>query len=64
MSFQNFDSNMEFYDETFDDAGTAFVLKPAELRFIPVTIQLPDAPPEKYSYKERPITSDFYSFTI
>jgi hypothetical protein len=64
MSFQNFDSNMEFYDETFDDAGTAFVLKPAELRFIPVTIPLPDPPPEEYSYKERPVTSDYYSFTI
>jgi len=64
MSFQNFDSNMEFYDETFDDAGSAFVLKPAELRFIPVYIELPDPPPEEYSYEQRPVASDFYSFSI
>jgi hypothetical protein len=64
MSFQNFDSNMEFVDGMFDDAGSAFVLKPDELRFIPVTIQLPDPPPDSYSYKERPINSDYYSFTI
>lgn len=64
MSFQNFDSNMEYYDEFFDSTGSAFVLKPAPLRYIPVTIQLPAPPPEKYSYKERPVKSDYYSFTI
>ena len=64
LSFQNFDSHMEFYDGMFDDAGAAFILKPAELRFIPVTIQLPDPPPVEYSYEERPVKSDYYSFTI
>ena len=64
MSFQNFDANMEYYDEFFDSTGSAFVLKPAPLRYIPVTINLPAPPPEKYSYKERPVKSDYYSFTI
>lgn len=64
MSFQNFDTKMEYYDEFFDNAGSAFVLKPAPLRYIPVEINIPPPPPEKYSYKERPIKSDYYSFTI
>jgi len=64
MAFQNFDANMEYYDEFFDSTGSAFVLKPAQLRYIPVTIPVPPPPPEKYSYKERPVKSDYYSFTI
>jgi len=64
MSFQNFDSNMEFYDELFDSAGSAFVLKPTNLRYIPVYIKLPDPPTDETSFKERPIKSDFYSFSI
>ena len=64
MSFQNFDSNMEFYDELFDNAGSAFVLKPEHLRHIPVYIDLPKPPTDATSYKQRPVTSDYYSFTI
>jgi len=64
MSFQNFDTNMEFYDELFDNAGSAFILKPENLRYIPVYIKLPDPPTEATSFCERPIKSDFYSFSI
>jgi hypothetical protein len=64
MSFQNFDNNMEYYDEFFDSAGSAFVLKPEPLRFVPITIDPPTPPPERYSYKQRDISSDFYKFTI
>jgi hypothetical protein len=44
MSFQNFDANMEFYTQQFDDAGSAFILKPERLRYIPVFIPIP--PPQ------------------
>ena len=64
MAFQDFDTNMEYYDEFFDDAGSAFVLKPVSLRYVPVTINVPSPPPEAYSYKERSVESDYYSFTI
>jgi len=64
MSFQNYDANMEFYDELFDGEGSAFVLKPQNLRFIPVYIKVPEPPTDATSYKERPITSDYYSFKI
>jgi len=64
MCTQNFDTNMEYYDMFFDEAGTAFVLKPAELRYIPVTIPAPTPPPAEYSYKDRSVSADYYSFTI
>lgn len=41
MSFQNFDDNMKFYTQTFDDAGSAFILKPARLTYVPVFIKIP-----------------------
>jgi len=64
MNFQNFDSNMEFYDLLFDSAGYAFILKPPELRYIPVTIPAPEAPPEDWSYETRNIRTDYYSFNV
>jgi hypothetical protein len=42
MSFQNFDSNLEFYTQYFDTAGTAFVLRPENLRYIETLITAPE----------------------
>ena len=64
MSFQNFDSNMEYYDLFFDEEGSAFSLKPENLRFISVTLDTPPAPPESYSYAQRDVSTDYYSFSI
>jgi hypothetical protein len=43
MSFQNFDNNMQYYTQFFDDAGSAFVLRPDRLRYIPTFIPIPKA---------------------
>jgi hypothetical protein len=64
LSLQNYDSNLEYYNKMFDTAGSAFVLKPAELRFIPATIPIPPPPNPAYSYAKRDIKSDYYSFTV
>ena len=64
MSFQNFDSNLEYYDLYFSQAGYAFVLKPTRLRYIKETMDQPDPPPEEYSYKTRNIKSSYYDFNI
>ena len=40
MSFQNFDDNMKFYTQTFDDAGSAFIPKSDRLTYIPTFIPL------------------------
>ena len=64
MSYQNYDTNLEYADLFFSENNSAFVLKPTNLRYIHVTVDKPAPPPEKYSYKPRPIKSDYYSFTI
>ena len=64
MSFQNYDSNLEHYNSFFDKQKLAFVLKPAKLRYVPVTIPEPPDPPPQYSYKSRDIKSDFYNYNI
>lgn len=53
MSFQKFDPNMQYYIQQFDNAGTAFILKPEALRYIPKTIPNPADPPPEYSYQPR-----------
>ena len=55
---------MEYYDLIFDEAGCAFVLKPSDLRYIPVEIAIPDPPPKEYSYEPRQISSDYYNFSM
>lgn len=64
MCIQNFDANMEYYDEVFDNEGSAFVLKPESLRFIPVTIAKTSAPDPQNSYEKRSVSEDYYSFSI
>lgn len=64
LSFQSYDSSLEYYNEMFDTAGSAFVLKPIELRYIPVTIPVPPPANPAYSYEKREVTADYYNFTI
>ena len=48
----------------FDRASYAFSLKPADLRYVPVTI--PDPVPQNpdYSYSTRDVSTDYYSFNV
>ena len=64
MSFQNYDSNLEHYNAFFDGEKTAFVLKPANLRYIPATIKKPPPAPPEYSYATRPVKSEYYNYKI
>jgi hypothetical protein len=64
MNFQNFDSNMEYYDLAFDGNGSSFILKPALLRFVPETIKNPPPQNPDVSYANRTVESDFYKFNI
>ncbi len=54
MSFQRFDNNLQYYSKLFDDAGSAFILKPETLRYIPLTIDAPKPVSEDVSFKVRP----------
>jgi len=64
MRYQTIDVNVEENDIFFDENGYAFVLKPASLRYIPVTIPAPPPQNPQLSYATREVKSDFYSFNI
>jgi hypothetical protein len=64
MSAQGKDNFMREYNNVFNNAGSAFILKPKNLRYIPVTIAHPKLPPKKYSYASRNISSNYYNFKI
>jgi hypothetical protein len=46
----------------FDRAGYAFALKPADLRYEPVTVSAPTPQNPDYSYATRTASTDYYSF--
>ena len=64
MSFQELDEDVEYNTLFFDEAGSAFALKPEHLRYIPVTISVPPPPPPEYSFGTRQVKADYYSFDI
>lgn len=64
MSFQNFDANMQYYSLFFDKVGHAFVLKPENLRYVPVTIPDPTPQSPENSYTTRTVSADYYSFSV
>jgi len=51
INFSNADENMKNDMDLFITAGYAFILKPANLRYIPVTIDIPADNPTNYSFK-------------
>jgi hypothetical protein len=48
----------------FDRATYAFALKPAELRYQPVTVSAPTPQLPQYSYATREASTDYYSFNF
>lgn len=57
MSFQQYDSNMEYYNNLFDKNNSAFILKEEKLRYIPVTIPVPAKANPMNSYKDRTVNT-------
>ena len=53
MSFQNFDQNMQYYTQMFDESGSAFILKDVKYRYVPIFIQKPPPQNPDYSYATR-----------
>jgi len=48
----------------FDRGGYAFVLKPSELRYHPVTVPAPTPQLPEYSYATRTASTDYYNFNF
>jgi hypothetical protein len=64
MRYQLFDTNLQESDMIFAVQGTAFVLKPENLRQKITTIPTPPLPNPSVSYATRTISSDFYKFEV
>lgn len=64
MSFQNKDSNLTFYNDEFNKTNSAFLLKPKNLRYIPVKVPLPPPPSQALSYEKRDLSADYYNYNI
>ena len=64
MSYQKMDDNMKHYLAKFNEAGTAFILKPEHLRYIPVTIPIPPAQNPQVSYAPKSIDLPMYKTSI
>jgi len=64
MNYANNDSNMEFYRTKFNDARTAFVLKPDNLRYKIVTTTAPVKQNPKVKYAAKSINLPMYQGTI
>lgn len=62
MRYQHVDNYLEENAIFFDEGGYAFVLKPANLRYTPVTIPTPTPQNPAYSYQTRNAKSDYYNF--
>ena len=64
MRYQYVDNYLMENTQFFDRGGSAFVLKPPELRYEPIVI--PEPPPQNpdYSYDTRVIETEYYTYKI
>jgi hypothetical protein len=62
MRYQYVDNFLEENAAFFDEAGYAFALKPANLRYSQVTIAPPVKQNPAYSYGTRNVKTDYYNF--
>lgn len=64
LNYQNYDQHLEFADSFFENEGHAFVLKPEELRFIPVLINNPASQDPKLSFGPRKVSKPYVDIKI
>jgi hypothetical protein len=62
MRYQHVDNFLKENAVFFDEGGYAFVLKPENLRYRPVTIPPPTPQNPAYSYQTRTAKTDYYNF--
>lgn len=58
------DANLIAYNDAFNQAGCAFILKPAELCYQPVTIETPKPQDPALSFAGRSISTDYASWSV
>lgn len=58
------DDKLKMYEDKFNSIGYAFMLKPEELRYVPITISPPTPADPKNSYEKRPFSVPGGGFTL
>jgi hypothetical protein len=64
INFQTDDNNLKYYENLFNKAGSAFILKPENLRFKPNTIKKPKSQDPKLSFAPRKYNKDYVQIQI
>jgi hypothetical protein len=64
LNFQNVDENLKYSIELFNRQGKAFMLKPKQLRYVPVTVEEPADQNPEYGYAPRTIEKPYFSHKI
>ena len=64
MNFSNVDSNLTECVNYFNKEGYSFVLKPVNLRSVPIIIKTVDPNPPSYSFAPRTIESRYIRANI
>ena len=61
MNYQNMDKNLDYYIDFFQKKGTAFVLKPKNMRYTKKYIPIPKQANPELSFQPRAIIMPQYS---
>ena len=64
MNFQNVDNHLIFYLEQFNEAGSAFILRPSQLRYIPVISKVPKKQNPFVSYAPKVVEKPYFTHKI
>lgn len=64
IAYQINDAFCQHYEKLFDDNESAFILKPENLRFIPLVEELPPPQNPDYDPTPREVTGTYYNFSI
>jgi hypothetical protein len=64
MNFQSIDDHLVFYLEQFNEEGSAFKLKPEQLRYIPVQGTIPQKQNPQLSYAPKIVKKPYFSHKI
>lgn len=64
MNFQNVDSHLIYYLEEFNTNGSAFILKPEALRYIPIMAKTPTKQDPSLSYAPREVKKPYFRHVI
>ena len=64
LSFQSKDNYLQYAFKYFNDNGSAFVLKPEVLRYVPIPVKKPEPQNKDYSYAKRTISKPYFEFSV